>query len=220
MCIKKLNPEDTGLVFFGRVSASVSHEIKNVLAIINENSGLLGDFVLMAEKGVPLSTERLGRLAGTVRRQIQRADGIIKKMNRFAHSVDRPMEPVDLYDAACLVTDICDRMISINRVTVNIIPPAGVVTVNTHRFYLQNMLWICIESIMKILNANATVQVRIEKMQNGAEIRFGFEAVPGKGEFLLPENASALMTYLEVEIGDVPESGEIRVCLPEEIRCN
>ncbi len=219
MCAKKLNPEDTGLVFFGRVSASVSHEIKNVLAIINENSGLLGDFVLMAEKGVPLSTERLGRLAGTVRRQIQRADGIVKKMNRFAHSADRPMEPVDLYDAACLVTDICDRMISINRVTVNIIPPAGVVTVNTHRFYLQNMLWICIESIMKVLNANATVQVGIEKMQNGAEIRFSFEAIPGKGEFLLPENASTLMTYLEAEIGDVPESGEIRVRLPEEIGC-
>ena len=33
----------SGLQFFGKVSASISHELKNVLAIINENAGLLED---------------------------------------------------------------------------------------------------------------------------------------------------------------------------------
>jgi hypothetical protein len=32
-----------GLQFFGKISASVSHEIKNVLAVIGENAGLLED---------------------------------------------------------------------------------------------------------------------------------------------------------------------------------
>ncbi len=35
------NNED--LVFFGKVNASISHELKNILAIISEAAGLLND---------------------------------------------------------------------------------------------------------------------------------------------------------------------------------
>ena len=35
-----------GIQFFGKMAASISHEIKNVLAIINENAGLLEDICL------------------------------------------------------------------------------------------------------------------------------------------------------------------------------
>jgi hypothetical protein len=39
--------------FFGEISASISHEIKNVLAIINENAGLLQDMVMMMKRACP-----------------------------------------------------------------------------------------------------------------------------------------------------------------------
>ena len=72
-----------GLQFFGKISASISHEIKNVLAIINENAGLLEDFTLMAEKGRPIDMERFKTVAGKIRGQVGRADGIVKNFNRF-----------------------------------------------------------------------------------------------------------------------------------------
>jgi len=77
-----------GVRFFGRMSASISHEIKNVLAIINENAGLLDDFALMAEKGMPLDPRRLGKVAESLMKQVRRADAIVRNMNKFAHSVD------------------------------------------------------------------------------------------------------------------------------------
>ena len=40
------NNED--LTFFGKVNASISHELKNILAIISETAGLLGDLVHLA----------------------------------------------------------------------------------------------------------------------------------------------------------------------------
>ena len=40
---------ETGLQFFGKMTASISHEIKNVLAIINENAGLLEDLALLSD---------------------------------------------------------------------------------------------------------------------------------------------------------------------------
>jgi C4-dicarboxylate-specific signal transduction histidine kinase len=45
---------DAGLQFFGRMSASISHELKNALAIIKENAGLLADYVAMMGKGTPI----------------------------------------------------------------------------------------------------------------------------------------------------------------------
>jgi hypothetical protein len=41
------------LAFFGKVNASISHELKNVMAIISETAGLLGDLSEMARGGHP-----------------------------------------------------------------------------------------------------------------------------------------------------------------------
>ncbi len=89
-------PSEQGIEFFGRMTASISHEIKNTLAIVNENAGLLGDLALLMDKGRPLSPERLTTLAGNIRRQVQRADDIIRRLNRFAHSAHEPAASVDL----------------------------------------------------------------------------------------------------------------------------
>ncbi|MEN8244699.1 MAG: sensor histidine kinase [Thermodesulfobacteriota bacterium] len=219
MSEKKHSPDSTGIQFFGRVSASISHEIKNVLAIMNENAGLLEDFVMMAGKGVPLSNERLDGLAMALHKQIQRADGIVIKMNQFAHSADRPMENVDLYDAICLVTDICSRMVDLKGVNVNTIQPASPVMVNTHRFYVQNMLWSYIEGIMTVLNPEDTLQIETDKIKNGAEVIFSFEAPRKVGtlEIEYPESAPLLISYLDAEHIDESASGTIRIRLPEKI---
>ena len=59
-----------GLEFSGKVTASISHEIKNRLSVINEQAGLLEDHVGMGQQGRALDLERLGRLAATVQRQV------------------------------------------------------------------------------------------------------------------------------------------------------
>ena len=56
-----------GLSFFGAMTASISHEIKNRMAVINEQAGLLEDLVLMSKKGKALEAERLLQLAGKVK---------------------------------------------------------------------------------------------------------------------------------------------------------
>jgi hypothetical protein len=57
-----------GVQFFGIISASISHDIKNVLAVLNENAGLIEDLVLMAEKGASFNQERVKSLAGSIKR--------------------------------------------------------------------------------------------------------------------------------------------------------
>ena len=52
-------PQETGLQFFGKLSASVSHDLKNVLSIINEKAGLLEDFCHMARRGMAIDMDRI-----------------------------------------------------------------------------------------------------------------------------------------------------------------
>ena len=47
------------LSFFGTISASVSHELNNVLSIINEYAGLLDDLVTADKKGIPFENEKI-----------------------------------------------------------------------------------------------------------------------------------------------------------------
>lgn len=161
----------TGLQFFGRMSASVTHEIKNVLAIINENAGLLEDFVLMAEKGLDVSPERLQRLARTVGAQVGRADAVVKMMNHFSHSIDHFVEPVDLTQVATDVCDLFDRLLQMRGVTLETIAPPAPVVVTASRFYLQNLLWCCLDWATSTRSEKRTISLAPEKMDNGTRVR-------------------------------------------------
>ncbi|NDV25027.1 HAMP domain-containing histidine kinase [Desulfovibrio sp. JC010] len=114
-------PKDRdGLEFFGQISAAISHDLKNVLAIINEDAGLLQDFSLMAAQGMELDPARLVKLAEKIQGQVKRGDGIIKNMNRFAHSVDLPVCEVDYRELCALVISLLTRMASRKCVTVSL----------------------------------------------------------------------------------------------------
>jgi len=47
------------LLFYGKITAGISHEIKNGLAIIKETNGLVADFIKMAQRGAPLNLEKI-----------------------------------------------------------------------------------------------------------------------------------------------------------------
>lgn len=117
--------------FFGTVSASVSHEIKNVLAVINEAAGLLEDLALMAGRGMPLDPERLKRAASTILGQVRRGDAIVRNMNAFAHSADEPAKgapgaQTDLAEALPLAAGLFARLADMRQVTLRLAdaPPA------------------------------------------------------------------------------------------------
>ena len=91
------------LAFFGKVNASISHELKNVMAIISETAGLLGDLSEMARGGTPVDPDMLTSSTDSIIEEIERGFTTIRQMNRFAHSVDTPVLSVDLMDILDLV---------------------------------------------------------------------------------------------------------------------
>ena len=98
-----LKEPNDDLMFFGRVSASISHELKNILAIISEAAGLLNDLTEIAASGGDLKLEMLENCSRDIIGEIQRGFITIKRMNAFSHSTDDPLKEVDLNDCVELV---------------------------------------------------------------------------------------------------------------------
>lgn len=106
---------------FSKISAMVSHEIKNTLSIINENAGLLNDLAVMADQedtGVP--AEHLQRATSTIAKQVARSDRIMSNFNRFSHSGDDPISTVNLKETFELLVSLTSRQAVSNSVTVEV----------------------------------------------------------------------------------------------------
>jgi C4-dicarboxylate-specific signal transduction histidine kinase len=172
MAKKHENVEMTGLQFFGQISASISHEIKNVLAIINENAGLLEDFTLMADRGKPIDPARLKAMAATVKSQIGRADGIIKHMNRFAHSIDQKITSVNLVETIELFIALTARFAAMRSVQVDLRLPDHPVKFQTAPFYLMNLLWQCLDFCMSVCGDEKRIELVAEATKDQIRIRF------------------------------------------------
>lgn len=209
----------SGIQFFGKMSASISHDLKNVLAVINENAGLLEDFCLMAEKGKSLDPARLKRLAGDVKNQIRRGDRIISSMNTFAHSADSESVAIDLRELLGLLVELSLRSASMRGVSIEIDRPSDSVMVTTSPFVLLNLLWFCLDFAMTAAGPGKTVELAAEKTADGAWLRFrklaGMDTATGS---FPAEPESALMRVLNAQIRLDPDSREVAVLLPAKVQ--
>lgn len=163
---------DLCLQFFGKINASISHEIKNSLAIINENAGLLEDLSLMASKGKALEPERIASLAENILKQIRRADDIIKRMNQFAHSTDEPLKQINIIQVLELVISLTDRFAAMRSITVQLESDIKPVNIYTSPFPLMNLIWICLDFAMDKTGEKKSIRITATKTENGAEIIF------------------------------------------------
>lgn len=163
---------EAGFQFFGKMSASISHEIKNALAVINEKAGLLEDLAVLAEKGVPVDPQKLKIQAEKITDQIRRADGIVKNMNAFAHSVDEAVKSIDLFETVEFVKTLSARIASMSEITLEAPPPEKAVTLSTNPFLLQNLIWLCIDFAMRRAGSGKTVALLTEGAGKGGKIRF------------------------------------------------
>ncbi|NNF97528.1 MAG: sensor histidine kinase [Halobacteria archaeon] len=204
------------LHYFGKVSASVSHELKNVLAILNENAGLLQDFAAMAEQGQPLDPDRIRRLAATMLGQIDRGDVIIKRMNRFAHSADEDRATVDLDELVTMVVELFGRTAANRGVTVEVKTAVTTINIKTDPFALETLLGSLLYRITEAVPDIGTLNLELGTQADDNLIR-----LPGLAEhadmvtrILESNDIKALLATLNGSAGFNQKNGELVITLP------
>jgi C4-dicarboxylate-specific signal transduction histidine kinase len=155
-----------GLAFFGRISANVSHEIKNHLAVINELGGLLQDLSVMAQKDGPLDPVRVENLAGNITSQVAQSDNVVKAFNYFSHSVDRITASVDLDELAQKMVIITRRLAAVKGVELTYDPEAKEhLSIITNPFLLEQLYHFCLEHL--ISENKSGLKISVQTARNG-----------------------------------------------------
>ncbi|MBI4797646.1 MAG: sensor histidine kinase [Desulfarculus sp.] len=200
------------LAFFGQVTASVTHELKNYLALINEYNGLLCDLVMAHEMGRELDLGRLKSLCGDIKRQVVAGGAVLDHLNGLAHSVDQQVRTVDLGRCLGLFVGLSRRSDARQGVELELMPPPEAISLRTQLFTLLRGLWQCLEAALAACPAGGrlTLEAAIEGGQARLSLRGATPAGPGQAACA---PAAALLSALGASFSR-QEDGSVRLCLP------
>ncbi len=203
--MKKYRDELTqeGFCFFGKMSASATHEIKNTLAIINENIGFMDDLSLIAQDGM-LSCEQINGISKNIKRQVQRSNNILKKLNKFSNSVDLSKQMADVEKTVKFTLDLAYRLIEMYEVTIEITPAPSLISVNANQFFLENMIWKAVETACKGARATQEKKVTVSFKQDSNALAVWFSMGSVEDGFMdnlfTADKDKVLIEYLNIVV--------------------
>jgi signal transduction histidine kinase len=110
--------------FMGTVTAMAMHDMQNVLAIIRESAGLVGD-LLEINKSTPFKhRDALERAVGHITRHVERGKGILEAMGRLAHAPDdNQLDHSDLAACCRAVVQLTERLAHMKNAEVRLAGP-------------------------------------------------------------------------------------------------
>lgn len=164
----------TPISFYGTMTASATHELKNILAIINENNGLMDDLAFMAlnQESDSVAPERIQSVCSKISKQILRADTVLKNLNQFAHLADKNKTSIDLYDNISYMLIFAGRLIERHEVAVNIEPPEEPHLFLMDRFQLCHVIWLTLETSCRCILGDKKIDVHIKSGSKGQTVVF------------------------------------------------
>jgi signal transduction histidine kinase len=154
-----------GLKFFGKVNASISHELKNILAIISETAGFLNDLTDLAKQGKDLKLSLLESCSESIAEDIQRGFATIKRMNQFAHSVDVPIKEIDIFETLELTVNLSKFLSFSSKVQV-INDDKDNKSILTCPFLMQSLIYQILIFIYESIGPDGDVIVQVGSQKN------------------------------------------------------
>ncbi len=151
------------LAFFGTITASVSHELNNVLSIINEYAGLLDDLISADNKGIPIENGKIKKIALNIAEQINREQKIIKLLNRFAHRVDTPIIQFNLIDLVQDIIRLSQRFASLKKVSLEYTPSQESISITNNPFGVQHAIFSCLNLALDFSNTDDIITTLLDE---------------------------------------------------------
>jgi light-regulated signal transduction histidine kinase (bacteriophytochrome) len=206
---KKLAAE--GLAFFGRMNAAISHDMRNVLAIINETANLLDELVELQQAGqIKPNPEKLQTLSRRIVQQVERGQNVIGNMNAFAHSIDVPVREVDLARAMSVMA-VLSRHFATGRALELSLPDEGP-RITTHPFFLNNLIHHALNFAIAAAGPDKKIRIAVKAGNGGGEIVFSGLAITEKT--FPSEIAGLLATTLGASLDVDRGVGAISITVP------
>jgi signal transduction histidine kinase len=208
--------DNDDLAFFGKVNASISHELKNILAIISEAAGLLQDLTEMAAQEKKIEVEMLKTCSQDIVEEIQRGFTTIKQMNKFSHSVDDPAKKVNLSDVVDLMIGLAKFLSFASKVRFDP-PPGAAPMVLTCPIRLQNLIYRALVFAFESAGPDGEIEIGIQPQPDGsAHITFSGLGSSG-GRSFASDKTKIIAASVGINILESPDLQSFDLVVPENV---
>ena len=208
--------QSESLAFFGRVNASISHELKNIMAIISETSGLMGDLCEIAEDGGQYDPKTFKNLSASITEEIQRGFVTIKQMNRFAHSMDSFFADVKIVDLVELMLSLSSFVSYSSNVSLTL-PKDKSLTISSSPFLLELLIYEALIFGYKRNGKRKDIAVSVSELSGGG-VGIRFENITESGdEVYIKDNIIHVAKAIGVSIDEKMNPCIIDMVIPKEI---
>jgi signal transduction histidine kinase len=165
-------PENPEAAFIAKITASTTHEIRNVLAIVKESAGLVEDVVhSLGPRGLP-NQDKLLRAVGRIDAQVSRGAELMSNLNRLAHCLDRAQDRIDLNQEVQQAALLCQRFASRRKQLLQVQPGGQELPVSVNPLRLQMALFTAVECCIDQLPEASTVTVRMGHQGDRPTVEF------------------------------------------------
>lgn len=137
--------ESREVALMGRMTAGMTHELKNVLAIVKESSGLLQDILALSKGDAVPRRDQIEKAASRIQAQVARGNEQIASLNWLAHSVSDRSAAVGIHELSSEIVKLMQRSARLKEVELTVQPSGPDGTIRTDLPALLVVLVTCLE---------------------------------------------------------------------------
>jgi C4-dicarboxylate-specific signal transduction histidine kinase len=174
MCSSNPNAGQSGhnfQAFYSEITASVTHELNNILGTIEQVAGLLEDLAMMPGDSESATVERLGPLSGKIIHQTDRGMNLVKRLNRFAHLGDEVFGECDVRELTETLAALSERFARMRSVTLTTDLPEQSVLLFTNPVQLSEILFRCVKRVLHQATPDSELMLRLSPSAGSAMIK-------------------------------------------------
>ena len=198
------------LAYFGAITASVTHELNNVLGTIDQVSGLLEDLAFGAAQSGDELPGRLETLSGRVNKQTARGIELIKRLNAYAHTTDHALVEFDLVEVIGNLNQLMQRLAGLKKAELKLNAPEAAILVTASPFLLSQAVYLSVRRNLAVAESDDVVTISLSETDGEAVITID---APNHGELTEPLPEPHLLTQFAGELEEKAENGRIKIRL-------
>ncbi len=162
--------------FLCKVTASVTHEIQNILAIIKENAGLMEDILHMNQgELLDSSGSRLKECIKNIKKQAYRGVGCTSGLNGFAHTADHAVAQISLFETIKKLIFLIQRIVNKKGIQLLITDCEHSPSVMTDPIFFQKVMYLCIECLVEVSKPKTVIRITVPPSLPGTFKKVVFE---------------------------------------------
>ena len=192
------------LEVFSEVFASISHEIKNTLAIINEHAGLLEDFALLAADEGSIEISRVRKATAGIHKQVQRSNKIVQRMNMLAHSTDREQGFICGGELLEFCAELSAKKATAKNITVRLECPEQI-EIHRSLAILEALLFLLLYKSYQLCSEGEEIILSCQMSGTQYSLQLSASTLAAQGQKIIEDAAiTSLTAHLEAKITPGP----------------